>query len=327
MANDIITYLDKAGISYERDVELKKRTWIHRGGVAKLWITPSSGDELQEVCAKLYKEHTPFFIIGHTSNIYFSNDYNTDIIISTIKLNSFSQSGGIIVADCGAAVKSLAKYGVEQGLSGFEGLVDLPGTIGAAVYNNSGCYECSVAELLDHIDMIDENGKSVTLTRDDMGYTERSSILKRGEKKGVITKVYLRANPAQDIKAIQQKAETNHHHRITYQEQPAQTLGSVFPTYVVKAFEKNLNAPTRILLSLIYKAHSAGLISFLTRQKAKRDIICVLNGLWTIRQYISERNFNCFIWKDDKADEAFFQYKSKVSQISQKEQTEIEIYQ
>ena len=77
MINGNLTkYLDLHSIQYETNVSLKKRTWIHRGGIAELFITPVNAEELEIVVSFLYSQSIRFQLIGHTSNLYILNSCN-----------------------------------------------------------------------------------------------------------------------------------------------------------------------------------------------------------------------------------------------------------
>ena len=52
------------------------------------------------------------------------------------------------MCDCGAPISSLSKSLVDKGYLGFYGFVNLPGTIGAAAVNNSGCFGCTISDLV-----------------------------------------------------------------------------------------------------------------------------------------------------------------------------------
>ena len=44
---EILTYCKTHQIPFEENVDLKKRTWIHRGRITKLWITLDSCEQVQ----------------------------------------------------------------------------------------------------------------------------------------------------------------------------------------------------------------------------------------------------------------------------------------
>ena len=87
MIKELLTkYLDTQKIQYETHVDLKKRTWIHRGGIAGIYISPASADELETIVSFLYSEDISFLLIGHTRDNYFSA-----IFLQTIRINLFQQ--------------------------------------------------------------------------------------------------------------------------------------------------------------------------------------------------------------------------------------------
>ena len=145
------------------------------------------------ICARhLYKEGKTFDIIGHTSNIYYLPSYSIDILVSTRKVKETTEEDKYIIADCGVSVSTLAKKMVEQGIKGFEGLIDLPGTVAASVYGNASCYDCSINSLLESFQLLTPDGEIKTLHTGDLKLSKRSTSLKRNELGGVIITVTLR---------------------------------------------------------------------------------------------------------------------------------------
>ena len=64
----------------------------------------------------------------------------------------------------------------------------MPGTIGGAVVNNSGC---QVSDLLKEVRLLQPDGVVKSLSPQELAFKFRSSALKRGEIKGVILSVTL----------------------------------------------------------------------------------------------------------------------------------------
>jgi UDP-N-acetylmuramate dehydrogenase len=324
--NEFEKLLVSERIEYQRNVQLKKFTWIHRGGEAHFWVEPSTIDKLVLIGSYLYSSKYNFHVVGYTSNLYFLNNYNTDVIISTKKLTAYSFEKNEIVCDCGVKISSLSRKTVKLGLFGYEGLIDLPGTVGSAVYNNSGCYGCGINQLLLRIDLLTPDGQIITATKDDMGYhSERSSTLKRGELVGIILRVYLKQKKGDKGNLIK-LAQENHLHRKIYQQPPAGNLGSIFPEYVIRDFFRNLP------ISVKWTVRIATFISrlfFKTLVPINRFnhwlILKMLNEL-CLYPYISDYNFNCFLWIDDHADDAFVRYCKLIKRISMKNDIEIEVF-
>ena len=143
-------------------------------------------EELCRLCREFYEEGKKFDLIGHTSNTLFVPDYHCELMVSTRKLNRFEIKQSEIECQCGTSVRQLALAALEEGIKGFEGLVDLPGTIAASLYGNAGCYGCSISALLIKATIINVEGVKEIVGPEWFAFSERSSVLKRGEKRAII---------------------------------------------------------------------------------------------------------------------------------------------
>lgn len=87
---------------------------------------------------------------------------------------------------------------MEKGFTGYSGLVNLPGTVGAAVCNNSSCFECSLSEHLIDATFYDlDKNEIIHLVPSDFNFTYRSSNIKTGKLNGVL--LTLRLNKKQGV--------------------------------------------------------------------------------------------------------------------------------
>ncbi len=314
-------FLDVNGINYETNVNLKKKTWIHRGGYADYFIKPSSIEELQKVVKYCYMNNEKFELIGHTSNLYFLNNYNPKIVISTSNCNKFSIESDIIECECGAKISIVAKNAIELGIKGFEYLTTLPGTVGGALYNNSSCRENSVANLISNIEFLQENGEVCHLSYDDMEYSFRTSILKQKRLVGVILKVTLKAvktNNATELIAIAKKNEEN---RKLILEGPSHNLGCTFDTPFINGkmpfVYYQLLRLYSIYLRLFYPSHT---------HKAKSKVfLLTITGYSELIPYISDKQMITYVWKDENADEQFPKYVEFMNKIYKTDKIEIEV--
>lgn len=314
-------FLHSSNITYETQVDLKKKTWIHRGGVASYFIKPSSVDELEAVCSFCYGHHLCFEIVGATSNLYFLNSYNPDIVISTLNVKNIEENTDVIICDCGVNVRFLAKKMIDSSVKGFEGIVDLPGTVGASVYNNSTAFGCGISQMLLKIELLTEDGMTVFLSAENLAFSERSSALKRGEIRGVVLRVFIKKEygSMQELKAV---AEKNHQTREMNQDGYANNLGSCFVHIYYNSF---IFLILRIML-FPYKI-AAKLLRYDNRKynQTRRNFLCCVMGYRSIVPYISQKNMNTFVWKDDGADYAFIKYVEWMRKVFKADPLEIEI--
>ena len=95
----LLDFLKEADIAYEENVALSKKSWINTGGICGCWITPTSVGQLTEVCKYLQSNGIKFDIVGQTSNIFFHSTYNSQVVVSTVKVNGYSIEGNTLVCD------------------------------------------------------------------------------------------------------------------------------------------------------------------------------------------------------------------------------------
>lgn len=303
----------------KQNIPIYSICWLNHaeGGTIGTFYEPETKDELVELCRYLYKEKKTFDLIGHTSNIYYMPDYSVDIMVSTRRLKEVQYKDDIIIADCGANVKALAHTMVNEGIKGFEGLVDLPGTVAAAVYGNASCYQCSVNDLLISIEFLNENGKIVTLKPEELKFTKRSSALKRGEIKGVILSVTLRKEYG-DAETIKRLAEENHRRRKKTQPGPKDNLGSIYAItngysrkgWLIQKFVSLVCLPIRLTCKDKYS-------------KAKVNAILRIYNAHELQSYVY--GWNRYIWKDEKSHELFWKFHQIHQKLFNESKFEIEI--
>lgn len=294
-------WLTKTGILYEENVPLSKKTWIKTGGTCVCWVVPESVQQLEIVCRFLYTNGIAFDLVGQTSNIFFHSSYNPEVVVSTVKVNHYDISNGVITCDCGVSVAKLSRECLEKGYKGFCGLVGLPGTVAASVYGNAGCFDCSISSMLINIDVLALDGQIKTYSKEDLGFRHRSSAFKRKEIKGLILTVRLKAEMAEDIEAEKKKAEESTKYRKTKQEKPNWCLGSVYSSLSTRNNTKNKIA--RFITTIAEKLHLSS-----ARKTMKRSLL-FLYGYRDLNPYVSDRNVNTFIWRDEHAEQKFERYK------------------
>ena len=314
----ISQYLREHSISFEENAPLNKKTWLKTGGIAALWISPVNKEQLLIVVEYLTKNNFVFDVIGHTSNIYYLDTCNPCIIVSTIKLREYIDQPDYIECECGVPVSSLSRYAVDHGYVGYSGLVNLPGTVGAAICNNSNCFDCSVSEHLIEATFFDFDKQCITIIYPhDLEYTHRSSCIKEGRLKGVILSVKL-SKLEGDIREEQSKAIKATTIRHQTQEPPAFTLGSVYASFTKKKCLQN---------TII--SYYESLLRRLHLNKPERLIVARLFifGFIDIIPFVSKKNINTFIWLKNRQDRSakFERYKLFMNRAFENPTLEIEI--
>lgn len=317
----LTTYLKSHSIAYETDVSLKKRTWIHRGGLAGLLISPSSAEELEKVVTFLYVNHIKFLLIGHTSNLYILNESNIPVVVSTAKCRKYSLQGDKLYCESGVGVMYLSKQMIAVGVKGFEYLSGLPGTIGAALVNNSSCRDNSISEILISAKVVLKDGTSRMFHPNDFKFEFRNSAFKNGEIEGTIISATLSAQKGDAVK-LQKMAEENDRNRAIRLEGHAKNLGCT----VNRCF---VNGKMPIWLRALIILNRLFVTPFIQteegRRNQRRDFICSVTGYKRIAPYVSSKNPIIFSWLDEGADAAFPQYLEFMRKVYKTDKIEIQI--
>ena len=82
---------------------------------------------------------------------------------------------------------SVALFAADAGLTGLEFASGIPGTVGGGVTMNAGAYDGEMAQVVVQVDGIYPDGKTVSLTKEEMGFGYRRSVVK--ELNFVVTEV------------------------------------------------------------------------------------------------------------------------------------------
>lgn len=314
-------YLLDNSIVFERNISLKNKTWLKRGGETNLWIKPNSIEQLILIVKYLYKNKLHFEVIGNSSNCYFTENYNPTITISTIGVTDFNISDNSIFCGCGYNVVRLSKYAIRNGISGYEGFISLPGTIGGAVINNSGCFGSVMENVVKSVELITPDGDLIQLPSSALNYSHRYSDLKNKTIKGVLISVELDITSRTNPQILKEKSEFNKKLRKLNQENDYPNLGSIHSELVLWKSNRKL---FQIIYNIIAKLLS---ITYPSKKKVLlKHLLFTMYGEPRIAKNVSDKNINCFIWKSKNvSDLDFFKYLKCIQKNSKKSAIEIEI--
>lgn len=297
--------------------DLSTKTWIHRGGIVNFFLEPLTIEALINICRLCQNNNVVFLVVGHTSNMYFLQKDIPEVIISTRKLTlwEFTAEGKKLKCQPGVMVKRLAAYCNNAGIAGFSGFVDLPGTIAGAAVNNSSCFGSSISDILDSCTIITENGDIKVLQNEDLLYSHRNSVIKEKKIHCVILEIILNVEYS-SAEALINKAKENHQKRLETQEGPNRNLGSTFAEIEYRKGYSSLMSKINRIVNILGCRHPI---------YWQKRILLFITGFIDLNRYISDKNMNCFIWRDSDADIKFFRYKKFINKISVFSRLEIEI--
>ena len=155
------------------------------GGPARYVLEIENPADIPDAYGFATTYHLPTFILGYGANTLGHDEgFNGVIIINRMKgITELSQKDSIIKIMGGEYWDDVVAYACERGLTGIEALSKIPGLAGAAPVQNIGAYGQEIADTLESIEVYDTaSGTFRTLTRDDLNFSYRKSILNTTEK-------------------------------------------------------------------------------------------------------------------------------------------------
>lgn len=299
------------------NVPTNKINWLKHnklGGVISDLYYPETIDEMICIVRQCQSLKKDFYVFGHLSNSYLLPSFSPEIVISIINLREYSETEKMITVECGMHTKVLAKMMVENGYVGFEGLVDLPGTVSGAVYGNAGCYGCLISDHLVSVRILTSSGEILDFTKDSLGFQERTSSLKSGIIKGTILTATFEKIEG-DKNELKNGAMHAHTHRLASQPGPGDNLGSIFKRDELTTLGNWIRRIGRYTSKMLNLPEESSNILKLK---------LFLSGYPSLGKYLFD--LNRFIWKDEKANEAFEKYIKLRKKLFRHNEFEIEIF-
>ena len=119
------------------------------------------------------------YIIGAGSNTLITDEVYDGVIIKLGKnFNRLSVlNSNIIISGTAVLDRKLAEFAAINGLSGFEFLSCIPGTIGGGLKMNAGCFGKEIKDILVSIQAIDKSGNVLTIPAKEINFEYRNNDL------------------------------------------------------------------------------------------------------------------------------------------------------
>ncbi len=176
--NKLKSLLNEFGENVRFEEDLKKKNWFNIGGKTKVFFKAYNLKELVSFLKKLNNQEK-IFILGAGSNTLMTDNLFNGVIIKLSKnFQNISLLGeDIIIAGSGVLDKSLSEFAMKNGLSGFEFLSCIPGTIGGGIRMNAGCFGKEFKDILLSIQSIDKTGNIITIPAKDINFEYRKNDL------------------------------------------------------------------------------------------------------------------------------------------------------
>lgn len=223
---------------------LARYTSARIGGPADAFLVVNNVGELSEAAGFIWRLGLSFIVLGSGSNVLVSDaGVRGVVVLNRAKEFRFEDKDGqpFVWAESGASLGALARQAGARGLPGLEWAVGIPGTVGGAVVGNAGAHGSDMADNLVLAEILHRSGvmgpdglrggdpSRETWMVDKLGFSYRSSTLKRQPGEAVVLAALLRLGRSTPNSRVEIQARMDAFHEQRRQTQPpGASMGSMF---------------------------------------------------------------------------------------------------
>lgn len=172
------------------------------GGKAEFAAFPKTSSDLCALIALARNCGVRARVFGNASNILFSSNGVSGLIIFTGQIKELALEGERIRASCGVKLSSLCNFALANELSGAEFAFGIPGTVGGAVYMNAGAHGGEISHILVESACLNiGTGELITLSAEEHEFAYRTSVFEKGELLVLSSLFAFKKGNAEDIEA------------------------------------------------------------------------------------------------------------------------------
>ena len=169
-------FLKSNCIDYVENFDVGLVSSIKLGGRVCIALFPNNLKQLKKVLLFFYSNKVFFKVVGNASNLLFVSDVSYPIIFTSKMKDEIDFDGNLVTVSAGVLISKFCDALKRNKLSGFEGLVGIPATIGGAIVNNAGAYGYSISDRLVKLQVF-EKGKIFELFAKDIKFAYHFSNL------------------------------------------------------------------------------------------------------------------------------------------------------
>jgi UDP-N-acetylmuramate dehydrogenase len=307
-------WLSENKIKFYKDFNIKYKSWLKAGGIVKNFITPNNETDCIKLIKFFYENKFAFYVLGNISNIIIRDGIINTPIINLHKLSDIFEKQTHeefkLKVNAGTSMLKFSKYLINKGITGCEGLLGIPGTLGGGIVMNASSYGSCISDYLVSVEYIDENGKLFSLNKSEINFGFRKSLFQ--DKKCLILNInflFPLKNLVGTKKTIKRSKKVIDH-RSNFQENTLPNLGSMFATYDLYKDLKKKNFLFYITY-FIYK-----ILSFLVYKFSRRNFLAFRKFFVKIYSkllkldlssnfFVSDKTINCLVNRgSSKGDDA-----------------------
>ncbi|WP_025324300.1 UDP-N-acetylmuramate dehydrogenase [Deferrisoma camini] len=205
---------------------MDRLTTLRVGGPADLLVYPEDQEDLATLVSFLTQRGLPYFVLGNGSNLVVRDGGIRGAVICLTEgfRGLEAREGASFRVEAGVAVRRMVRWTVDRGITGFEPLVGIPGSVGGALAMNAGAWDTEIADRVVELEVLTPGGGVEVLGRSELRFRYRGLDLPPG---CVIVAAVLEGEPAEP-EAVKERARELYARRKESQPLQEPSAGSVF---------------------------------------------------------------------------------------------------
>jgi len=164
---------------------MKNHTALRIGGNADVFAFPADVVSLKNMLTALKDKGIPFIPVGGGTNLLVRDGGVAGVVVSLrdsrrIELVKGENDPVTFFVESGLPLQRLVSFSKENGYSGIEGLVGIPGSVGGAIVGNAGAFGYTIKNVLISATVMHAYGKIDVMDAAELGLEYRSSKIPAG---------------------------------------------------------------------------------------------------------------------------------------------------
>ncbi len=154
-----------------REEPLAAKTTLRVGGAARLYAEPTTVEDLQALLRGAAAARVEVFMLGRGSNLIIPDEGVEGLVLSLghpVWAGFEPRADGQVWVGAGLRLKNLCGLATKAGLTGFEFLEGIPGSVGGALRMNAGAMGGWMFDVVEAVQVISLEGNVQTLAKADL---------------------------------------------------------------------------------------------------------------------------------------------------------------
>lgn len=206
---------------------MARHTTFRVGGRVRVFVRPTTVEEIMTVCTLLKAEGLRPFLMGRGSNLLVADEDLEGVVIQLAENFSDCRREGDcgLYAQAGVTLVRLARLAQEYGLTGMEFAGGIPGALGGGVSMNAGAYGGELKDVVVSVDYLDEDLNLRTASGEECAFRYRGSAFSDTNKIILGARIALQASTVEAVEARMEELKAK---RVKSQPLEYPSAGSTF---------------------------------------------------------------------------------------------------